>query len=132
MTGTRVVLPALYVAEARTFLALAFTVDNFSLPLVIALAVVDGTLAIAARTFTRAAAAAVLTPSGQLREGNAIINVGFTAAGALRAAIAGVVVAALGVADGAAARCGLLRRSSRRCWPPRRSLPRSRRGRSRG
>ena len=63
----------------------------------IALAAVDGTLAIAARTFTRASAAAVLSPSGQLREGNAIINVGFTAAGAAGPAIAGVVVAALGV-----------------------------------
>src|SRR3546814_4886401 len=49
------------------FVALAATAANFSLALVIALAVVDGTLAIAARTFTRASAAAVLSPSGQLR-----------------------------------------------------------------
>src|SRR5215212_695942 len=74
VAGTRIVLPAVYIAEAITFVALALTVDNFSLPLVIALAVLDGTLAIAARTFTRSAAAAVLSPSGQLREGNAIIN----------------------------------------------------------
>ena len=97
VTGTRIVLPGLYVAEAATFVVLALTADNFSLPLVVALAVVDGTLAIAARTFTRAAAAAVLGPSGHLREGNAIINVGFTGAGAAGPAIAGVVVAALGV-----------------------------------
>ncbi len=97
VTGTRVVLPALYVAEAATFVALALTVDNFSLALVVGLAVVDGTLAIAARTFTRAAAAAILTPSGHLREGNAIINVGFTGAGAAGPAIAGVAVAAIGV-----------------------------------
>ena len=95
--GTRSVLPALYVGEAVVFVALAATVDNFSLALVIALAAVDGTLAIAARTFTRASAAAVLSPSGQVREGNAIINVGFTAAGAAGPAIAGVAVAALGV-----------------------------------
>jgi MFS family permease len=97
VTGTRLALPALYIGEAAVFVALAATVDNFSLALVIALAVVDGTLAIAARAFTRASAAAVLSPSGQLREGNAIINVGFTAAGAAGPAIAGVVVAALGV-----------------------------------
>jgi MFS family permease len=97
VTGTRLALPALYIGEAGVFVALAVTVDNFSLALVIALAVVDGTLAIAARAFTRASAAAVLSPSGQLREGNAIINVGFTAAGAAGPAIAGVVVAALGV-----------------------------------
>ena len=97
VVGTRRALPALYLGEALAFVALAATVENFSLALVIALAVVDGTLAIAARTFTRASAAAVLTPSGQLREGNAIINVGFTIAGAAGPAIAGVVVALLGV-----------------------------------
>jgi MFS family permease len=95
--GTRRVLPALYLGEALAFVALAATVGSFSLALVIALAAVDGILAIAARTFTRASAAAVLTPSGQLREGNAIINVGFTIAGAAGPAIAGVVVALLGV-----------------------------------
>ena len=95
--GTRRVLPALYLGEAVAFVALAATTGNFSLVLVIALAIVDGTLAIAARTFTRASAAAVLTPSGQLREGNAIINVGFTIAGAAGPAIAGLVVALLGV-----------------------------------
>jgi MFS family permease len=95
--GTRRVLPALYLGEALAFVALAATAGSFSLALVIALATVDGTLAIAARTFTRASAAAVLTPSGQLREGNAIINVGFTIAGAAGPAIAGVVVALLGV-----------------------------------
>ncbi len=95
--GTRRVLPALYLGEAVVFIALAVTADSFSLALVIALAVVDGTIAIAARTFTRASAAAVLAPSGLLREGNAIINVGFTIAGAAGPAIAGVVVALLGV-----------------------------------
>jgi predicted MFS family arabinose efflux permease len=65
--------------------------------LVVALAIVDGTLAIAARAFTRASAAAVLTPAGQLRQGNAVINVGFTAAGAAGPALGGLVTAALGV-----------------------------------
>jgi predicted MFS family arabinose efflux permease len=64
---------------------------------VIALAVLDGTLAIAARAFTRASAAAVLTPADQLRQGNAIINVGFTGAGAIGPALGGFVVAGLGV-----------------------------------
>jgi len=94
--GTKIMLPALYVAEGVTFVALAMTVDNFSLPLIIALATLDGSLAIAARAFTRASAAAVLVPAGLLREGNGIINVGFTAAGAIGPALAGVVVAALG------------------------------------
>jgi MFS family permease len=95
--GTKVVLPTLYVGEALTFVALALTVESFALPLVVALAILDGTLAIAARAFTRASAAAVLTPSGQLRQGNALINVGFTGAGALGPALGGLVVAGLGV-----------------------------------
>src|SRR4051812_49155727 len=33
VVGTRIVLPAIYTAEAATFVALALTVDNFSLPL---------------------------------------------------------------------------------------------------
>jgi MFS family permease len=94
--GTKLVLPALYLGEAATFCALALTVSSFSLVLVVALAIVDGTLAIAARAFTRASAAAVLNPVDQLREGNAVINVGFTAAGALGPALGGLVVAALG------------------------------------
>jgi predicted MFS family arabinose efflux permease len=95
--GTKLVLPALYLGEALTFTALALTAGNFSLVLVVALAIVDGTLAIAARAFTRASAAAVLTPAGQLRQGNAVINVGFTAAGAAGPALGGLVVAGLGV-----------------------------------
>ena len=95
--GTKLVLPALYLGEAVTFTALALTSGSFSLVLVVALAIVDGTLAIATRAFTRASAAAVLTPAGQLRQGNAVINVGFTAAGAAGPAIGGLVVAALGV-----------------------------------
>src|SRR4051812_18077388 len=95
--GTKLVLPLLYLGEALTFTALALTAENFSLVLVVALAIVDGTLAIAARAFTRASAAAVLHPAGQLRQGNAIINVGFTAAGAAGPALGGLVVAALGV-----------------------------------
>ena len=108
------------------------TVDNFSLALVIGLAVIDGTLAIAARTFTRASAAAVLTPAGLLREGNAIINVGFTIAGAAGPAIAGVVVAALGVQTALLVDAGsfvvvaaMLAADPRRC-------PRSKRSPSRG
>jgi predicted MFS family arabinose efflux permease len=95
--GTKIVLPGLYLGEAVVFVALALTVSNFALPLVVGLAILDGTLAIAARAFTRASAAAVLSPSGQLRQGNAIINVGFTGAGALGPALGGLVAAGLGV-----------------------------------
>jgi predicted MFS family arabinose efflux permease len=97
ISGTRVGLPAIYAAEALTFVAIAVIADDFVLGAIIALAALDGSLALTGRAFTRAAAAAVLTPSGQLREGNALLNIGFTAAGALGPAAAGVVVAGLGV-----------------------------------
>lgn len=95
--GTKRMLPLLYLAEAATFVALAATADNFALWLVVALAAFDGTLAIGARALTRASAAAVLKPHGLLREGNAIINVGFTGAGAIGPVLAGIAVATLGV-----------------------------------
>jgi MFS family permease len=97
VSGTKVGLPAIYATEAVTFIALAALVDNFVLAAIVVLAAIDGTLALAGRAFTRAAAAAVLNPFGQLREGNALLNIGFTAAGALGPLIGGLVVAGFGV-----------------------------------
>jgi MFS family permease len=97
VTGTRVGLPAIYATEAVTFIVLATLVDDFVLAAIVVLAAFDGTLALAGRAFTRAAAAAVLNPHGQLRTGNALLNVGFTAAGALGPLMGGLIVAGFGV-----------------------------------
>jgi MFS family permease len=95
----RVGLPLLYAAEALAFGALAFLAagDTFALAPVLLLATVDGSIAAAARAMTRATAAAVLTPAGQLREGNALLNFCFTAGAAAGPAIAGIVVAGWGI-----------------------------------
>jgi MFS family permease len=93
----RFVLPAIYGAEAATFLGLALLVDDFSLAAVVALAAVDGALALTAKTLTRSVTAAMLEPEGELRAGNAILNVAFTAGAALGPVAAGAVVATLGV-----------------------------------
>jgi MFS family permease len=95
----RRVLPALYVAEAASFAFLAFLASDgrFSLAPVLVLASLDGMLAVTARTLTRASAAAVLAPAGQLREGNGLLNVGFTVGAAAGPALAGLVVAGAGV-----------------------------------
>lgn len=93
----RVVLPALYAAEAAAFALLALLAAEFSLIAILALATFDGSIASAARTLTRASAAAVLAPAGQLRQGNALLNVAFTFGAAGGPAIAGVVVAGAGV-----------------------------------
>jgi MFS family permease len=93
----RFVLPAIYAAEAAAFGALALLSSHFSLVAVVAVATVDGALALTARTLTRAVSAAMLEPHGELRAGNAVLNVAFTGGAALGPAIAGAVVAALSV-----------------------------------
>jgi hypothetical protein len=89
----RVSLSSLYAGEALVFGLLALFAGEFLLLVVLALAAVDGSLASAARSLTRAAAAGALKPSGRLREGNAILNIGFTAGAAVGPALAGLVVA---------------------------------------
>ena len=96
--GPRTSLAGLYALDAVVFGVLALVaVDHFSLALVVALGAVDGTVALAARALTRSTSAALLAPSGLLRRGNALFNIGFTAAGALGPALAGLVVAHAGV-----------------------------------
>jgi len=99
VAGSRLGLPLIYATEGVTFAVLAAIADNFVLAAVIALAALDGVLALSGRALARAATAAVLTPAGQLREGNAILNIGFTAAGALGPLTAGLVVAGVGARE---------------------------------
>lgn len=91
-------LCALYVAEACAFAALALTASQFSLVLICLLAFADGTLAATGRAVTRAATVAILEPRGRLREGNAVLNVGFASMNVAGPAAAGAVVATAGVA----------------------------------
>ncbi len=93
----RASLALLYGAEAAVFGVLAVLAADFLLAAVLALAALDGVLASAGRALTRAAAAGVLKPPGLLREGNAILNIGFTAGAAAGPAAAGLVVAGAGV-----------------------------------
>jgi len=89
----RRILPILYLLEAVAFAALGLIAhSDFVLGLVLALALVDGTLAITGRGLTRGAVAAVLQPAGLLREGNAMMNVGFAVASVGGAALAGALI----------------------------------------
>ena len=99
----RLTLPSLYAAEAVAFGALALLAHDFVLAVVLAIAVLDGSIASAARALTRASAAAVLAPAGQLREGNALLNIAFTTGAAGGPAIGGLVVAGAGTATALAA-----------------------------
>jgi MFS family permease len=93
---SRPLLAGLNLAQAAAFAALAVLAPHFLLVPVIAIAAVGSALAGAARSLTRAAAVAAAEPHGLLREGNAVLNVGFTAGAAVGPALAGVVVATSG------------------------------------
>jgi Transmembrane secretion effector len=94
----RRILPALYVVEALVFGALALLAhDNFVLALVLVLGLVDGAIALTARSLTRGAVAGVLQPSGLLKEGNALMNIGFALATVGGSALGGLLIAELGV-----------------------------------
>lgn len=86
-------LPKLYVGEAAAFGLLALTSRHFWLPAVLVLALADGVIAVTARGITRGAVAGLMAPVGLLREGNAVMNVGFAAASAAGPAAGGIVVA---------------------------------------
>ncbi len=93
----RFVLPAIYAAEAAAFGALALLASHFSLAAIVAVAALDGALALTAKTLTRAVTATMLEPHGELRAGNAVLNVAFTGGAAVGPALGGIAVAALGV-----------------------------------
>lgn len=96
--ATRRTLPALYVIEAAVFGAFAIIAEGrFLLAAVLVLAVVDGTIAVTARSLTRAAIAGTLQPSGMIREGNALVNIGFAGASVAGAAVAGLLISAVGL-----------------------------------
>jgi Transmembrane secretion effector len=96
--AVRRALPALYLAEAALFAGLATMTSRFWLPAVLALALLDGAVAIVARALTRAAVAAALRPTGALEAGNKLLNVAFSVAFAVGPALAGLVVAHAGAA----------------------------------
>jgi MFS family permease len=93
----RRVLPTIYLGEAVVFALLAILAESFSLALVLLLALTDGALMLTARGLSRGAVNAVLQPKRLLREGNALLNIGFAAASVGGAALGGLLVNAFGV-----------------------------------
>jgi MFS family permease len=90
-------LPLLYALEAVAFAVLALLAQEFLFVAVLVIAAIDGALAAAARALTRASVGAILTSPGLLREGNAVLNFGFTICAALGPLFGGLVVAGAGV-----------------------------------
>jgi MFS family permease len=96
--AVRSTLPLIYLAEAAVFAVLAVLSEGrFVLFGVLVLALLDGTLAVTARGVTRGAIAAVLQPHKLLREGNALLNIGFALAAVAGSALAGLVITEFGL-----------------------------------
>jgi MFS family permease len=93
----RVTLPVIYCVEAAAFGGLALLATNFSLWGVVIFASIDGVLAVGSRALTRSVVVSLLEPEGELRAGNAILNLAFTWGAAVGPAVAGLVVAAFSV-----------------------------------
>ncbi len=96
--AARAVLPVLYAFEAIAFLLLGMLSSPFALAPVLILTVADGVAALTARSIARATTAAVTSPAGLLREGNALANATFSVCFLTGPAIGGVVVATGGTA----------------------------------
>jgi MFS family permease len=93
----RFVLPLIYCGEATAFAVLALLANHFSLAGVVVVATIDGALALTGRSLTRAVVATLLEPTGELRAGNALLNVAFTAGAAVGPALAGILVGSAGI-----------------------------------
>jgi MFS family permease len=92
-------LPTVYAVEAVVFALLALIADgDFLLVAVLALGLVDGTLALTGRAVTRGAVADILKPAGQLKEGNALMNMGFAFSSVGGAALGGLLISQFGLA----------------------------------
>jgi predicted MFS family arabinose efflux permease len=103
----RSILPLLYAVEGVLFGVLALMTAHFSLAAVLALALVDGIVALAARALARSATVGVLKPEGLLHEGNAVTNAAFSVCFMAGPAIGGLVVAAGGTVAALLANCAL-------------------------
>ncbi len=105
--ATRQLLPALYLLEGVLFGLLAWMTQRFSLVPVLALALLDGTVAIVARALSRTAMAHVLRPVDLLHEGNAVVNAVFSVCFMVGPLLGGVVVVAGGTVAALLINCGL-------------------------
>jgi MFS family permease len=94
--AARRVLPALYAIEALAFAGLAALADHFSLAPLLALTILDGVVALAARSIARACTVAVTTPVDLLREGNALANAAFSICFMVGPALGAIIANAAG------------------------------------
>ena len=86
------VLPALLILEVVVFGLLAWLIGRIGVGWVLALALVDGVIALVVRALARAATVAVTSPVRLLREGNALMNTAFSVCYVVGPLLGGVIV----------------------------------------
>jgi predicted MFS family arabinose efflux permease len=91
--AARVMLPTLYWLEALLYGVLALLTAHFALVPVLALVVIDGVIALAARSIATAARTELLKPAGLVREGGAVASMAFACAYLVGPMLGGVVTA---------------------------------------
>jgi MFS family permease len=103
----RTLLPALYWIEAVLFGVLAYLTHRFLLVPVLVLVVLDGTIALVARSLSAGARTELLKPLGLVREGGALQSMMFSSAYLLGPLLAGLVTAVGGTVAALCVDCGL-------------------------
>ncbi len=103
----RVLLPALYWAEAVLYGLLAWLTTRFSLAPVLVIVVIDGVLALGAGSIAIAARTQLLKPAGLIREGGAVASLCFSTAYLVGPLIGGFVTALGGTRAALLLNCGL-------------------------
>jgi predicted MFS family arabinose efflux permease len=103
----RAILPVLYALEGVAFLALARVASKFALAPVLVLTVLDGILALTARSLARAVTVAVTQPVGLLKEGNALTNAAFSICYFAGPGLGGLIVVTGGISAALLANAGL-------------------------
>lgn len=104
----RKVLPALYIVESLLFLLLALLVGHVAVVFVLALALVDGIVALVVLSLARAATVGVTAPAGLLREGNALMNTASSVTQLAGPALGGSIVALASVRVGLLVGAGMV------------------------
>lgn len=79
-SSPRALLPLLYAIEALLYALLAWLTTRFTLVPILIIVVVDGVIALAARSIATAARTELLKPAGLVREGGALASILFSSA----------------------------------------------------
>jgi Transmembrane secretion effector len=90
------VLPALYASEALAYLALVWLSHHFALSAVLALTLINGTIAVISGVLVRASWTSMTSLAAHVRDANALMNTGYSVCFMVGPALAGALVALSG------------------------------------